>query len=96
MAPAQTAFRLHSAMSGSRRWYAVVPRIAAPGHEAIGNAAACQQMPRLIPGSELRVYEGAHHPVADCLGDRCARHAPDFLRRRFGGRAAGPGGVSSR
>lgn len=57
--------------------------IVAPGGEAIGNASAYGQMQRLIPSSELLVYEGARHNIGDYLGDRCAQDAMQFLSRKF-------------
>ncbi len=55
--------------------------IVAPGEDAIGNASAYADMQRLIPGSELVVYAGAHHNITDYLPDRCARDAVEFLAR---------------
>jgi pimeloyl-ACP methyl ester carboxylesterase len=65
--------------------------IVAPGEESIGNASAYAQMQRLIPGSELLVYEGARHNIGDYLADRCAQDALDFLARNFPvGQPCGP------
>ena len=60
--------------------------IVAPGGDAIGNASAYADMQRLIPGSELVVYAGAHHNITDYLPDRCARDAVAFLARRCAAR----------
>ena len=57
--------------------------IVAPGAESIGNALAYEEMHRLIPSSELLVYEGGRHNICDYLADRCAADAMDFLRRKF-------------
>lgn len=55
----------------------------APGDEAIGSAGAYGEMHRRIAGSELVVYEGARHNMADYLGDRCARDAMAFFARHL-------------
>lgn len=57
--------------------------IVAPGGETIGNASAYAEMQRLIPSSQLLVYEDACHNIGDYLADRCARDALDFLNRSF-------------
>lgn len=57
--------------------------IVAPGGDAIGNASAYADMQRLIPGSELVVYAGAHHNITDYLPDRCGQDAAGFLARHF-------------
>jgi pimeloyl-ACP methyl ester carboxylesterase len=57
--------------------------LVAPAGDAIGNAAAYTEMQRLIPGSELVVYDAANHNICDYLPDRCARDALEFLNRNF-------------
>ncbi len=57
--------------------------LVAPAGDAIGNAAAYSEMQRLIPGSELLVYDTANHNICDYLPDRCARDGVEFLDRRF-------------
>lgn len=57
--------------------------IAAPGAEPIGNASAYREMHRLIPSSELVVYEDGRHNICDYMPDRCAQDALAFLMRRF-------------
>jgi len=57
--------------------------IIAPGDEPIGRVDAYDEMKAAIAGSELIVIEGGRHNIGDYLGDLCAAHALDFLRRRF-------------
>lgn len=57
--------------------------IVAPGAEPIGDGAAYGEMQRLIPSSELVVYEGGRHNIGDYLPDRCAADALNFLNRSF-------------
>jgi pimeloyl-ACP methyl ester carboxylesterase len=56
--------------------------IVGPRGDAIGNASAYEEMQRLIPGSELILYEQTHHNITDYMPDRCARDALEFLLRR--------------
>ena len=56
--------------------------IVGPKGDAIGNASAYEEMQRLIPGSELILYEQGHHNITDYMPDRCARDALEFLLRR--------------
>lgn len=53
--------------------------IVGPRGDAIGNASAYEEMQRLIPGSELLLYEQSHHNITDYMADRCARDALAFL-----------------
>lgn len=55
--------------------------IVAPKGDAIGNASAYEEMRDRIAGSELIMYEQAHHNITDYMADRCAKDALDFLLR---------------
>ena len=57
--------------------------LVAPAGDVIGNAAAYAEMQRLIPGSELVMYDAANHNICDYLPDRCAQDALEFLDRKF-------------
>lgn len=56
--------------------------IVGPRGDAIGNASAYEDMQRRISGSELIMYEQAHHNITDYMADRCAIDALEFLLRR--------------